>query len=440
MKRISILGLGYIGLPTAILAAQAGYEVCGYDIDQEKIKQINKGNPVIFEPEISDRLWKALQGGLFKVSHELQYADCFVITVPTPFKEGNRADLSYVYQAADAIAKRLMPGNLVIIESTIPVGTTEQVAQFLEKNSDLKLGKDFFVAHAPERVLPGRIFKELIENDRVIGGICQQSCKLTQLFYSKFVKGVVHVTDDKSAEMIKLTENASRDVQIALANQIASMCKVANLDPYHVIELANKHPRVKLLSPTCGVGGHCIAVDPWFLIETFPEQTQLFQVARAINDKKPLTVIKQVLDKAAELKSRNISRPKIFVMGLAFKPDVDDIRQSPALQIATELHKHADALELNVYDHNIPLHVLQKYPFQIVSDVWHGIAWADVILVLVKHKEFALMHQDVFCGKVVIDTCGLLYEMQSRQTSAILEGAVKVDTAFWKTGAMKDLA
>ncbi|MBM3893569.1 nucleotide sugar dehydrogenase [Candidatus Dependentiae bacterium] len=440
MKRISVLGLGYIGLPTAILAAQAGYEVCGYDIDQEKVKQINAGNPVIFEPEISDRLWKALQGGFFKAAHELQYADCFVIAVPTPFKEGNRADLTYVFQAAEAIAKRLMPGNLVILESTVPVGTTEQVAQCLAKNSDLILGKDFFVSHAPERVLPGRIFKELVENDRVVGGICQQACRLTQLFYSKFVKGFIHVTDDKSAEMIKLIENASRDVQIALANQVASMCKAANLDPYHVIELANKHPRVKLLTPTCGVGGHCIAVDPWFLIETFPAETQLLQVARAINDEKPLTILKQVLERCAELQRNNIARPKIFVMGLAFKPDVDDVRQSPALQIANALQTHPDALELKVYDHNVPLSVLQKYDFDIASDVWRGIAWADMVLVLVKHKEFSLMHQDVFCGKVVIDTCGLLYEMQSRQSRAILEGATRVDTPFWKTGVMKDLA
>ncbi len=439
MKRISILGLGYIGLPTAILAAQAGYEVCGYDIDQERVKQINLGNPVIFEPEISDRLWKVLQTGSFKAHPELQYADCFIIAVPTPFKEGNRADLSYVFQAGETITKRLMPGNVVILESTVPVGTTEQLAQYIEKHSGLKLGKDFFVAHAPERVLPGKIFKELVDNDRVIGGICQQACNLTQLFYSKFVKGVVHITDDKSAEMVKLIENASRDVQIALANQISGMCQTANLDPYHIIELANKHPRVKLLSPTCGVGGHCIAVDPWFLIETFPEQTKLLQMARAINDQKPLTVIKQVLEKAAELQKNNTTRPKVFVMGLAFKPDVDDIRQSPALQIASALHAKTDVLEIKVYDHNVPLNMLHKYNFDIASDVWRGIDWADVVLVLVKHKEFSLMHQDVFCGKVVIDSCGLLYDMQTRQSRSVLEGATKTDTIFWKTGVMKDL-
>lgn len=440
MKRISVVGLGYIGLPTAILAAQVGYEVHGYDVDEERVKQVNLGNPVIFEPEINDRLWKVLQAGTFKAHHELQYADCFVIAVPTPFKEENKADLSYVFQAGEAIAKRLMPGNVIILESTVPVGTTEQLAQRIERFSNLKLGKDFFVAHAPERVLPGKIFKELVDNDRVIGGICQQACNLTLLFYSKFVKGVVHITDDKSAEMVKLIENASRDVQIALANQVASMCTAANLDPYHIIELANKHPRVKLLTPTCGVGGHCIAVDPWFLIETFPEQTKLLQMARSINDQKPLGIIKQVLDKSAEIKGIEGRAPKIFVMGLSFKPDVDDVRQSPALQIARALKQRPDILDLKVYDHNVPLNILQRYDFDVASDVWRGIDWADVVLVLVKHKEFALMHQDVFCGKTVIDTCGLLYDMQIKQSKSVLEGATKTDAVFWKTGVMKDLA
>jgi UDP-N-acetyl-D-mannosaminuronic acid dehydrogenase len=440
MKRISVLGLGYIGLPTAIIAAQSGYDVCGFDTDLEKVKQINSGNPVIFEPEISERLWKVLQSGFFKAHAELQYADAFVIAVPTPFKENNHADVSYVFSAAASIAKRLMPGNLIIIESTVPVGTTEKVAQYLEEHSGLKLGIDFFVSYAPERVLPGHIFREIVENERTIGGVCQQASQLAQLFYSKFVRGFVHITDDKSAEMIKLVENANRDVQIAFANQVAAMCQQANVDPYHVIALANRHPRVKILNPTCGVGGHCIAVDPFFLIETFPEHTALLQAARIINDAKPGTVFKNIMARVEELAVRNIKRPKVFVMGLAFKPDVDDIRQSPALQIAEALRDQKDRLDLQVYDHNVPLVTIQQRHFETASDVWRGIEWADVIAILVKHKEFLLMQQDVFGEKIVIDTCGLFHDIKAKQSHAVLEGAMKSDPLFWKTLTMKDAA
>lgn len=438
MKRVSVLGLGYIGLPTAILAAQAGYDVYGYDVDLEKIKQINAGNPVIFEPELSERLWKVLKTGNFKVHTELQYADTFVIAVPTPFKEHNQADLKYVFQCADTIAKRLMPGNLVIIESTIPVGTTELFAHQLEEQSGLKQGIDFFVAHAPERVLPGKIFKELVDNDRTVGGICPQSCALTQQFYARFVKGFIHITDDKSAEMVKLIENASRDVQIAFANQVGAMCTTAGIDAYHVIELANRHPRVKILNPTCGVGGHCIAVDPWFLIETFPGDTELLKAARRVNDQKPYAVIERVMKRVHELQAQGISRPKVFAMGLAFKPDVDDIRESPALLIATQLRDRADELALKVYDHNVPPEQLLQRNLDATQDVWRGIAWADIVVVLVKHKEFVLMHQDVFGTKILIDTCGLIHEMQALQSRALLEGGTKLDGAFWTAGLMKE--
>ena len=440
MKRISIVGLGYIGLPTAILAAQAGFEVFGYDIDHEKLQKINAGDPGIFEPELSERLWKALKTGNLKVHTELQYADCFVIAVPTPFKDAKRADLSHVFSAVDTIAKRLMPGNLIILESTVPVGTTESIATRLEELSGLKVGLDFFVSHSPERVLPGKIFKELIANDRVVGGICQQACKLSHHFYSKFVKGFIHITDDKTAEMVKLIENASRDVQIALANQVASMCETANLDPYQVIELANKHPRVKILNPTCGVGGHCIAIDPWFLIETFPKETELLQTARKINDAKPTIVINQVLSKVAELQLQRIAKPKIFAMGLAFKPDVDDIRQSPALEIAQILNRMDGKLEIKVYDHNVNRELFEKQGLQTTPDVWRGIAWADIVLVLVKHKEFVLMHPDVFDNKVLLDTCGLVHDMQARMSRDLLDGAVRVGGEFWTAGLMKDLA
>lgn len=430
MKRISIAGLGYIGLPTAIQAAQAGYEVYGFDINHEKIKQINQGNPTIFEPELADRLWKTLKTGHFKAFTELQYADCFVIAVPTPFKENKAADLSYVFTAGEAIAKRLMPGNLVILESTVPVGTTEKLAVLLEENSGLKLGIDFFVAYCPERVLPGKIFKELIENDRVVGGICQHACKLAHQFYSKFVKGFLHITDDKTAEMIKLIENTSRDVQIAFANQVAAICTKAGIDPYQVIELANRHPRVKILNPTCGVGGHCVAVDPYFLIESFPDDTSLFRAARAVNDAKPFQVIAQLLGKVDELRLLGVKKPKVLALGLTFKPDVDDIRQSPALSIAQNLSGKKELIDFLAYDHNISHEEIEKHGIDVAHDLWKGIAWADVIIILVKHREFTLIREEAFGNKVLIDTCGILHDMHSKHSRALLEGALKTEIEF----------
>lgn len=432
MKRISIVGLGYIGLPTAIQAAQSGYEVYGFDIDVEKVKRINAGDPAIFEPELSERLWKSLKTGNFKAFSELQYADCFVIAVPTPFKEGKKAELSHVFNAAETIAKRLMPGNLVILESTVPVGTTERMAGFLEENSGLKLGIDFFVAYCPERVLPGKIFKEIIENDRIIGGLCQHSCELAHQFYSKFVKGFLHITDDKTAEMVKLVENTSRDVEIAFANQVAGMCQKAGIDPYHVVELANKHPRVRLLTPTCGVGGHCIAVDPWFLIESFPADSELLRIARKINDSKPESVVNRVLNRVEELQLLGVTKPKVLALGLSFKPDVDDIRQSPALAIAHILNENKDLIDFRVYDHCVNKEDIIKRGLTMFSDLWQGIAWADLILVLVKHKEFLLMREESFGNKIVIDTCGLLYDIQLKQSRALLEGATKVGADFWE--------
>ncbi len=432
MKRISIVGLGYIGLPTAIVAAQAGYDVYGFDTNSQRVKNINEGNPPLFEPELTDRLWKVLKDGNFKAFTDLQYADCFVIAVPTPFKEDNKADLRYVFQAGDAIAKRLMPGNLVILESTVPVGTTERLAQFLEEASGLKMGIDFFISHCPERVLPGKIFKELIDNDRIIGGICQESCRLSQLFYTRFVKGFLHVTDDKSAEMCKLVENASRDVQIAFANQVAQMCNEANIDPYEVIELANKHPRVKILNPTCGVGGHCIAVDPWFLIESFPASTKLLQTARTVNDNKPKQIIDLVLQKTNILKTQGISKPRILALGLTFKPDVDDIRNSPALDIAQSIKNSFENCELLVYEKNITKEAVHDAGLEHAPELKQATAWADIVLVLVKHREFTLLHEDYFERKIVIDTCGLMHEIQNKQSRNLLDGATKLEGDFWK--------
>ena len=273
MKKVSIVGLGYIGLPTAIIAAEHGFLVLGFDIDENKVDKINQGEETIVEPEVAAKLTHVISKETFKATKKLEAADYFIIAVPTPFSK--KADLSYVFNAAKEIAKVLQKGNLVILESTVPVNTTIKLAEFLGKNSGLKK-EDFFVAYCPERVLPGKIFKELIANDRVIGGINDESKELARSFYKSFVKGKIYLTDTKTAEMVKLVENSSRDVQIAFANQVAAMCEEVNINPFEVIDIANKHPRVNVLKPGCGVGGHCIAVDPWFLIESFSKNSTLF--------------------------------------------------------------------------------------------------------------------------------------------------------------------
>ncbi|MBD3231384.1 nucleotide sugar dehydrogenase [Candidatus Dependentiae bacterium] len=411
MKNISILGLGYIGLPTGILAAQSGLNVYGYDIDKNKLKQISKGNSTIVEPEITSRLYEVLKNKKFQVIDELKDSDCFVIAVPTPFKKNkknNLADLSFVYDAAFKIAKVLAPGNLIILESTVPVGTTEKIANFLEKKSGLKLGIDFFVAHCPERVLPGKIFEELIKNDRVIGAACDKSAELAKNFYSKFVSGKLYFTDDKTAEMVKLVENSYRDVSIAFANQIADLAQCTKINPFNVISLANKHPRVNILNPGCGVGGHCIAVDPWFLIEAFPKKTNLLKVARKINDEKPEKIIKQTLLQIKIFHEEKKRKPNCLILGLTFKPNVDDMRESPALKIAKKLNRKKIILNLSVCEPNIATEKIKSLGFEPVVEILDGIKSADIILVLVKHKEFYLLQKLDLNKKNVIDTCGLL--------------------------------
>lgn len=425
MRRISVVGLGYIGLPTAILAAQSDFEVFGFDIDQEKVKKINSGQMPIAEPGMTDHLWGVLSKGTFKAFRDLQYADCFVITVQTPIKENKLADLSYVFAAGERVAKRLMPGNLVILESTVPVGTTEALAMQLEELSGLKLGIDFFVSHCPERVIPGKILKELISNDRVIGGMCHKACELSKLFYTRFVKGFLHITDDKTAELVKLVENSCRDVQIAFANQVAAMAMHAGVNPFQVIEFANKHPRVKILAPSTGVGGHCVAVDPYFLIESFPEQTALLQTARQVNNNKPYQVLDTILDKIEGLKSRGIQKPKVCILGITFKPNVDDIRESPSLKIALELNRKKDLMDLQIFDPNIPIESMQKLGLSTKYDLLELINNSDLIAILVKHKEFEALQEHVFNGKIIVDPCGLLYDMHMKKSKDLLTGLMQ---------------
>lgn len=418
MKRVSILGLGYIGIPTAIVAAESGYDVFGFDVDINKINKINGASVDIQEDEINERLDKALKKKKFKVGSMLEYADCFVVAVPTPFNRQKKAVLDHVFDAVKEVAKRLMPGNLVIIESTVPMGTTEKVVMLIEELSGLKISKDFFVAHCPERVLPGKIFDELISNDRVLGGYCHKSSEMALAFYSKFVKGILHVTDARTAEAIKLIENSSRDVQIAFANQVAALCDAAGLDTFRVIELANKHPRVNILSPSCGVGGHCIAVDPWFLINDFPDQTALLRKARDINDQKPLQVIQQVMDQVKKIKTFGKDKPTVLGLGLTFKPDVNDYRESPALMIAQALTKKHDQLNFVAYDPHIDLSQLAKLEVAFTTKLQRLLTDADIVLILVKHKVFMSLSQESLEGKIVIDTCGLMYDLNKKHLQA----------------------
>jgi len=481
-KLVSVVGLGYIGLPTALVCAQHGYLVRGFDIDEVKIDSINKGKSPFTEQGISKLLHSTL-GKNFSASDRLQAADCFVIAVPTPIcssiqfsrpnglrkplgtngsnkaarpeepgasrcegrlegspaasqmpvgdgKHGKTsggmftvasADLTYVFQAGESIAQKLAPGNLVILESTVPVGTTYKLGKFLEKQSSLKLGKDFFLAYCPERVLPGKILEELTNNDRIIGGTCEQSSDLAKKFYEKFVTGKLHLTTAKTAELVKLIENSSRDVEIAFANQIASMCKEAQIDPFEAIALANKHPRVKILNPGCGVGGHCIAVDPWFLIEQFPQSTELLKTARNINNEKPKQIVKEVVHKATTFFAKEKKKPQIFILGITFKPNVDDTRESPALQIAQELAKNEITSNVKICEPNLLEAHVRALGFTPATNLSQAIDSSDIIVALVKHAQFEKLGNYEISNKIVIDPCGLFKLEANNHETTLLE-------------------
>ncbi|MDR3551146.1 MAG: UDP-N-acetyl-D-mannosamine dehydrogenase [Candidatus Babeliales bacterium] len=430
MKKICMIGLGYIGLPTAIVAAENSFDVMGFDVDSDRVKKINAGDPVIHEPEVFEKLQLALGSGNFKASTTLCAADFFVIAVPTPFKDNKLADLSHVYDAGQQVARVLKKGNVVILESTIPVGTTAAFAKFLEEKTHMKAGTDFYVAHCPERVLPGKIFQELIQNDRIIGGINQESVEQAKEMYKAFVKGHLYLTDATTAEMVKLVENSSRDVQIAFANQVASMAYSVGLNPYEVIELSNKHPRVNILNPGCGVGGHCIAVDPWFLVESFPHHSQLLKAARIVNDSKPLQVINCVQSAVAEWQKNNEEkRAKVAVFGLTYKPDVDDLRESPALLIAKQLrgYKHIDLL---VCEPHVNKNKLADTFGDTLVNATQALEQADIVLFLVGHTRFKALDNKQIQSKKVLDFCGLLYQPQKETTEQ--------EHMFWPAQSMMD--
>lgn len=409
MKKVTVLGLGYIGLPTSIMLADAGFDVLGFDVDASRIDAINSGEPVIQEPDIFERLQIVLQENRFKASTTIVPSDCFIIAVPTPFKENKQADLKHVFDAAASIASVLKKGDLVILESTVPVGATEQLADYFYKVTGLAIGTDIYIAHCPERVLPGKIFKELVENDRIIGGVDKASVYKARDIYATFVTGSIYLTDAKTAEMVKLIENSSRDVQIAFAHQVASMAYAVGLNPYEVIALANKHPRVDILKPSCGVGGHCIAVDPWFLIEGFQQQTQLLQAARQVNDTRPFEVLEYIYKAVSQWCKEQTRNCNLLLMGLTYKPDVDDLRESPAVRIADMIKEH-HTVNLMVCEPHLNQKKLQAMYQDAAISIAQGIEAADIIVFLVGHTRFKAIDKKLLQGKRVFDFCGVLEE------------------------------
>ncbi|GHT66635.1 UDP-N-acetyl-D-mannosamine dehydrogenase [Spirochaetia bacterium] len=392
------MGLGYIGLPTAAVAASKGIQITGVDVNPEVVDTINQGKIHIAEPEL-DRLVKTVvEKGNLKAALQPEEADAFFIVVPTPFKQNHRADISFVESATRMVIPYLREGNLFVIESTSPVLTTEKMADIIFKARP-ELKEKVYIAYCPERVLPGNVLYELEHNDRVIGGINPESVDKAAAFYAQFVQGTLHKTNARTAEMCKLTENASRDVQIAFANELSMICEKSGINVWDLIELANKHPRVKILQPGCGVGGHCIAVDPWFIVSDFPEQAHFIKQARETNDYKADWCANRVLEACEHFIHNNNKEPVIACMGLAFKPDIDDLRESPAKYITSRIISEAKA-EMLVVEPNIKSHkTFNLVPYQEAYDK------ADIVVWLVKHKEFLNMAVD--SSKTELDFCGI---------------------------------
>lgn len=412
-KHICVIGLGYIGLPTAATFAAHGVKVTGVDVNPHAVDMINQGKVHIVEPDL-DALVRDVVAQQ-KLSAQLQpcEADAYIVAVPTPFKDNYEPDLKYIEAAAKALAPFLKSGNLVILESTSPVGATEQMAAWLsEARSDLTFPQthgeqaDILIAHCPERVLPGKVLQELISNDRIVGGMTPRCSQAAIDLYKVFVKGDCIETNARTAEMCKLTENSFRDVNIAFANELSIICDKLDINVWELIQLANRHPRVNILQPGPGVGGHCIAVDPWFIVSKTPEQAHLIRTAREVNDSKPEWVIDQVKIKIAEFLQANpektIKDVTVACYGLAFKPDIDDLRESPALEITKKLAEQGLnilAIEPNI--ENLPLSL--PLNMKLINVDERDIA--DIHLILVDHKEFKKINFHLY--KSIIDTKGL---------------------------------
>ncbi len=408
-KTVSVVGLGYIGLPTAAVIASRGINVIGVDVSHHAVDTINAGNVHIVEPDLDMVVRSAVKAGNLKAVTKPEKAEAFMVAVPTPFKEDYQADLSYIEAAAKAIAPVLEKGNLVILESTSPVGATEELANWLaEARPDLTFPQtagneaDINIAHCPERVLPGHVLRELVENDRVIGGMSEECSKKAVALYKNFVVGECLLTNARTAEMAKLTENSFRDVNIAFANELSMICDKLDINVWELIKLANRHPRVNILNPGPGVGGHCIAVDPWFIVSSAPETAKLIRQAREVNDAKPHYVLKQITDAADQFK-----KPVIACLGIAFKADIDDLRESPALDITKMLAQNNEA-EVLVVEPNINElpEALAALGVKLVS-IEEALERSNTLAVLVDHKEFKAIPAEQVARKVVVDSRGI---------------------------------
>lgn len=394
------MGLGYIGLPTAIIAAKHGVTVTGVDINQEVVDKTNAGHLHIIEPGLEDLLKEVVAAGQLHATTQPEKSDAFFIVVPTPFRGGNHEpDISYVEAATRSVIPFLESGNLFVIESTSPVGTTDKMAKIIFEERPELVDK-IHVAYCPERVLPGNVIYELVHNDRVIGGRDEASTAAAQHFYSQFVQGQLHPTNCKTAEMCKLTENSSRDSQIAFANELSIICDKAGINVWELIRLANKHPRVNILQPGCGVGGHCIAVDPYFISTEFPAESKMISTAREVNNYKAFWCAEKVKNAILKFELDNKRKPVVAMMGLAFKPDIDDLRESPSKYIATRVMQDCCNANILIVEPNISEHPVFK-----LSEYNEAYDKADIVVFLTAHSVFkTLQWRD---DKVILDFCGI---------------------------------
>lgn len=393
------MGLGYIGLPTAIIAAKHGVQITGVDINPKVVEMTNQGHLHIIEPGMEEMLQEVVKSGMLKASTTPEVSDAYFMVVPTPFKGNHEPDVSYVEAATRAVIPFLKEGDLYVIESTSPVGTTDQMKDLIFAERPELKGK-IYIAYCPERVLPGNVIYELVHNDRVIGGMDEASTDKAIEFYSQFVKGTLHRTNCKTAEMCKLTENSSRDVQIAFANELSIICDKAGINVWELINLANKHPRVNILQPGCGVGGHCIAVDPYFITADFPVESQLIAKAREINNYKSFYCAERVKNAMLEFELKHHRKPCVAMMGLAFKPNIDDLRESPAKYIVTKVMQGCNNANILVVEPNITEHNVFK-----LTDYREAYDRADIVVMLVAHDPFKTLPWSD--DKVILDFCGI---------------------------------
>ena len=408
---VAVIGLGYIGLPPAVVLASRGVRVIGVDLNPVTVERVGRGEIPFFEPDLATSLSGAVALGNISATMETPVADAYIIAVPTPITPDEQADMSAVFAAAAALAPQLRPGAIVVLESTSPPGTTEELSRTLAAArpdltfpDDVNDSPDIYIAHCPERVLPGRLMVELVENNRVIGGLTPECAERAAEIYRVFCRGEIQLSDATSAEMAKLAENSYRDVNIAYANELSMICDKLGLDVWEIVKMANHHPRVNILQPGPGVGGHCIAVDPWFLVGVAPEEAVLIRTARMVNDGKPLHVVQQIRKSAGRFRE-----PVVACLGLSYKANVDDIRESPAVEIVAALAEQEPATTILVSDpmlSRLPAS-LASFPNLTLVKTQDAIAAADIVALLVDHNQFRTLSRKLLEGKVVLDTRGI---------------------------------